>query len=217
MPTAFPISNGMDHNAPIRRLDFYENSPGGKTLRTLTLNDLTFWATDAFVAVILILYVLHFIEGGSASHFGLAFLTYKGVAALLSIPVGRYFDKHRGYVDEVWGLAIAGFIYGTCYMLLSFSTQLWQLYGLMFILGAASTINLLSWRTLFYNTIKKEEYTETVGNYQAIMFVGQGLALALGGIVGDTFGFDRVVFFGGLVIFLGGFLPLSIKYIFTKK
>jgi MFS family permease len=207
----------MEHGHPARRLDFYTDSARGKTLRTLTLSDLSFWATDAFVAIVLVLFIIQNIEGGSATHVGLAYLLYKGIAAALSIPAGRFFDRHKGKIDEVWGLAVSSFAYGAGYVLLSFSNELWELYAVMAVLGAMSTINLLSWRTLFFNGIDKAEYTETVGTYQTIMFVGQGFALALGGFAGDTFGFQTVVFFGGIVIFFGGFLPLTIKYLFRKR
>jgi predicted MFS family arabinose efflux permease len=199
------------------RLDFYQDSKKGKMLRALTLNDVTFWATDAFIAVVLSLFVIGHIDGGSATHVGLGYLMYKGVAALLSIPIGRFFDKHRGHLDEVWGLAIANFVYGAAYIYLSFATQLWQLYLVMFILGCMSTVNLLSWRTLFFNTISKDEYTETVGTYQTMVFLCQGIALALGGLVGDNFGFDVVVLFGGIVIFCGGILPISIRYLVRRS
>lgn len=199
------------------KADFYQDTTRGKIIRTLTLSDLSFWAVDAFVTVVLVLFVIQFIEGGSATHAGLAFLTYKGIAALLSIPVGRFFDTHKGHLDEVWGLAVAAFVYGGSYMLLAFSTQLWQLYAVMVVMGLMSTVNLLSWRTLFYNSIHKDVYTETVGTYQTIVFLGQGVALAMGGIVGDTFGFNTVVFYGGLIITLGGFLPLSLRYFIHKS
>ncbi len=198
------------------KADFYQDNSRGKIIRTLTLSDLSFWAVDAFVAVILVLFVIQFIDGGSATHAGLAFLAYKGVAALLSIPIGRFFDTHKGHIDEVWGLATASFVYGGAYMLLAFATELWQLYTVMVVMGCMSTVNLLSWRTLFYNSIHKGSYTETVGTYQTVVFLGQGVALAMGGIVGDTFGFNTVVFYGGLIITLGGFLPLSIRYFIPK-
>lgn len=200
-----------------KKIDFYENTSKGRLLRALTLNDLSYWATDAFIGVVLILYALQFIEGANATHFGLALLLYKAVGAILSIPVGRFYDKHKGYLDEVWGLALASFGAGLVYILLSFSTQLWHLYAAMFALGFLSIVNINSWRTLFYGHVEKSEYSETIGTYQAIQSFGEGLAIALGGFFGDTFGFDKVVFFGGLIIMFGGFIPLSIKYIFAKK
>lgn len=199
------------------KLDFYQDSSRGRLLRALTLNDLSYWATNSFIGVVLILYVLQFIGGASATHFGLAFLVYKAVGAVLSIPVGRFYDKHKGYIDEVWGLAISSFGAGGIYIALSFATELWHLYVAMAFLGFVAIININSWRTLFYNNISKDEYSETVGTYQAIQSFGEGLALALGGFFGDAFGFDTVVFYGGIIIMLGGFIPLSIKYIFSPK
>jgi MFS family permease len=206
-------------HTPLHRekLDFYQSSPRGKILRALTLSDMSYWAVDDLIAVILALFVVQFIEGGSATHLGLAFLAYKTVNAALSIPIGRFFDQRKGHVDEIKGLAFASFASGFVYMALSFGTQVWHLYASMIILGFLGTINLNSWRVLFYNNIKKEEYGETVGIYQAMMSIAGGLALALGGFFGDTFGFDVVVFYGGLVIALGGFVPLSIRYFVAKK
>lgn len=199
------------------RLDFYQNSKRGKLLRAMTLTDISFWGTHSFISVILILYVLQFIEGGSATHLGLAFLVFKATSAVFSIPIGRFFDKHKGHIDELWGLVFANFSTGIIYILLSFSTQLWQLYTSLFILGFLYVLNLTSWRVLFYNNIKKEEYGETVGAYQAVYSIGEGLALALGGFFGDTFGFDKVVLIGGIVIMFGSFIPLYVKAFVSSK
>ncbi len=183
----------------------------------MTMSDIFFWGSDAFIGVILILFVLNFIDGGSATHLGLAFLLYKAVAAVISIPVGRFFDKHPGYLDELWGLAMASFLAGMVYISLSFASELWQLYSAMFLLGITSVIQVLSWRTLFYNNIEHAEYSQTIGIYQAIFSFFQGVAIALGGFVGDTFGFSTAVFAGGVVIALGGLFPLSIRYLFAKR
>lgn len=200
-----------------KRIDFYQNSKRGKILRAMTLNDITYWGSDSFIFVIFALYVVEFIPGGSATHVGLSWFVYEGTKALLSIPVGQFFDKHKGYIDEIWGLTIASFLAGTTYMLLSQATQLWQLYVAMLVLGFFATINLTSWRVLFYNNIDKGEYGETVGIYQTLMSIGTALAVALGGIVGDRFGFDVVVLLGGFIIFVGGFVPLFVKQFFKKR
>jgi MFS family permease len=199
------------------KLDKLPETNRSKIIQVMTLNDITYWATDAFVGVILILFVLQFIQGGSATHFGLAFLVYKGASALLSIPIGRFFDKHKGHIDELWALVGTSVASGSVYMSLSFANELWHLYLAMAALGVVSTVNLIAWRTLFYSNIEAGEYGRTIGIYQAFMSMGQGLALALGGFVGDRFGFDTVVFYGGAVIALGGFLPLTIKRWVTRS
>lgn len=206
----------MDFGGGKHKVDFYQNSPRGKVLRAMTLNDITYWGADAFIVVIFALYVVNFIEGGSATHVGFAFFVYNLMRALLSIPVGQFFDRHRGYVDEVWGLAITSFAAGSVYMLLSQASQLWHLYAAMLALGFISAVNLTSWKVLFYNNIEKKEYGQTVGIYQTAVAVAYSLAAALGGIVGDRFGFDIVILLGGIVMFIGGFVPLTMNRYFKK-
>lgn len=183
----------------------------------MTLSDISFWGTYSFISVIIALFVVEFIEGGSATHLGLSSMVYSAIAAILSIPIGRFFDKHKGYLDEVWGLSFASAATGVVYIWLSFATDLWQLYLAMALLGAVSVINTTSWRILFFNNIDKKEYGETVGIYQTLMSIGEGMALALGGIMGDIFGFEKVVFYGGVVILFGSLIPIGIKSLFKKR
>ena len=207
----------MDFFDPKHRLDFYQNSKRGNILRALTMNDITYWGSNSFIAVIFALFVIEFVDGGSATHVGLALMIYSGISAGMSIPVGRFFDLHKGYLDEIWGLSLASFVGGAIYIMLSFSTELWHLYVAMTIFGLVSAVNLTSWRIVFYNNIDKDEYGETVGIYQTIFSIGEGAALALGGFMGERFGFDVVVFWGGVVMILGGFLPLMLREYFTLK
>lgn len=199
------------------RLDFYQNSKRGKILRAMTINDISYWASDAFVMIIFALFVVNFIEGGTASHVGFAVFGYFVVRALVSIPVGQFFDSHKGYLDELYGLALTSFTAGTLYMLLSQSTQLWQLYVAMVLLGFISAVNLTSWRVLFYNNIEKKEYGQTVGIYQTATAISYAFAGALGGVIGEFFGFDTVLFFGGLAMFCGGFVPLVLRQYFQQR
>jgi MFS family permease len=199
------------------QLEFYKDSSKGRVLRAMTLSDISYWGADAFIGVIIVLFAIQFIHGGSATHVGLAYFLYRAVAAIASIPIGRFYDKHPGYLDEVWGLASASFLAGAVYIGLSFSTELWQLYLAMFLLGLTNVMDLLSWSKLFYHNIEKKDYGQTVGVYRAILSICQGAAVALGGLVGDSLGFDKVVFFGGIVVAFGAFFPLSIRYVFVKK
>lgn len=199
------------------KLDFYQNSKRGKILRAMTINDISYWASDAFVMIIFALFVVNFIEGGTASHVGFAAFGYFVVRALASIPVGQFFDSHKGHLDELYGLALTSFTAGTLYMLLSQSSELWQLYLVMVLLGFVSAVNLTSWRVLFYNNIDKKEYGQTVGIYQTATAISYALAGALGGVIGEFFGFDTVLLFGGLVMFCGGLIPLMLRQHFQRR
>lgn len=198
------------------RINFYRGTRRGKILRALTASDISFWGTDAFISVIFVLYAIQFIPGGSATHIGFALLGNRLINALFSIPIGKVFDRYKGHLDELWSLALASFLTGALYMWLSFATSLWQLYSVMLVLGFLSAVNLAAWRVTFYSNIGKNEYGQTVGIYQTLISISQGLAVALGGYMGDTIGFDKVVFLGGLIIAIGGLFPVAIMRFYPK-
>lgn len=183
-------------------------------VRTLTANDVTFWGADAFISVALALFVVSSIEGATILNVGLALMIYRVVGAFSAIPIGRWFDRHHGYLDEVWGLSFACIAAGFTYILISFSTQIWQLYLAMFFLGIFATINVSSWRILFYSNINKGQFGQTIGVYQMMYSLGIGLFLAIGGFTGERFGYDMVLMLGGFLMMFGSLLPLLIRAYF---
>ncbi|MEX0912967.1 MAG: MFS transporter [Candidatus Paceibacterota bacterium] len=185
-------------------------------VRILTGNDIIFWGADAFISVAIALFVVTFIEGATILNVGIALMIHRVVNAIASVPVGRFFDKHKGYLDEILGLTLACFASGFFYMLLSFSTQIWQLYLVMLFLGICSAINLSSWRIIFYSHINQEQIGQTLGVYQMLYSLGIGLFLAIGGFTGERYGFDRVLLIGGLLMMLGSTLPILIRHYFVE-
>lgn len=186
-------------------------------VKMLTANDIIFWGSDAFISVALALFVVSFIEGATVLNVGIALMIYRVANALSALPIGRFFDRHRGLLDEVTGLSVACFSTGVLYVLLSFSTHVWQLYVAMLGLGFFTAVNLTSWRILFYSHINQEQMGQTMGVYQMMYSLGVSLFLALGGFAGERFGFDRVLLFGGLVMMIGSALPFLIRGYFTGK
>jgi len=180
-------------------------------IKILTANDVTVWGADAFISVALALFVVSYIEGATVLNVGVALMIHRVVGAMASVPIGRWFDKHKGYIDEVYGLALACMAAGFMYILLSFSTQIWQLYVAMFFLGIITVTNFASWRILFYSNIEKGQLGQTVGVYQMLYSFGIGLFLAVGGFAGEKFGYQFVLMMGGVVMVFGSLLPLMIR------
>ena len=144
-------------------------------------------------------------------------MIHRVMGALAAIPVGKWFDSQKGYLDEVTGLSFACLVAGFCYILLSFSTQIWQFYLIMFFLGITAMVNLASWRILFYNNIGKKQFGQTIGVYQMLFSLGIGLFLAVGGFAGDRYGYDTVLMLGGIMMTFGSLLPLMIRGYFEPK
>lgn len=186
-------------------------------VRTLTANDIIFWGADAFILVALALFVVDHIVGATILNVGVAYMIHRVTGAISSLAIGRYFDRHKGYLDEVLGLSLACLAAGFAYVLLSFSTEVWQLYVIMMFLGLFATVNLTSWRILFYGHILKSSFGATLGTYQMLFSLGIGLFMALGGFVGERYGYDRVLLLGGLMMIIGSALPMLIRNYFVKK
>jgi MFS family permease len=201
--------------SPQRRIQFYSKGAKGFLLRILTIDDVSFWGAEALVNVVLALFIVTQIRGAGAIEVGFALTIRQLVLAAMSIPMGRILDRHKGLLDELYFLSLSGLLSGLSYFLLSFSGQIWQLYVLMGIVGAAHAINIAAWRTLFYSSIDQNERGETIGAYQTIMSVAGALLVGIGGILAENFGYRVIILIIAGMTTLGGFLPLLLKKVVT--
>lgn len=186
-------------------------------IRILTANDVTFWGADALITVVLALFIVSSIKDATVLNVGVAFMINRAIGALAAIPLGRWFDKHKGYLDEVTAVAIACFLTGALYLTLSFVVYVWQLYVVMFFLGISYAVDLSAWRILFYSHIHKDGFGQTIGMYQTIYSLGIALFMVLGGFAGERLGYDNVLRIGGLLMVVGSSLPLLIRTYVRSK
>lgn len=196
---------------------FYKQTKRGYILRILALDDVSFWGAERLISVIFALFIVNNIAGGSAAAVGIALMIRQLVVAFLSVPVGRLLDKHKGYIDEVYFLAFSGLLAGSAYILFGFADHLWQVYVLMGVIGIAHTLNLDTWRVLFYGLIQKNEQGETTGIYQTIMSISGALVFALGGLFADIYGYPTIIWIGAVMTMIAGIIPLLIKRLVPDK
>lgn len=173
-------------------------------LSALTLNDSLFWSADVFVGIIFALFVTQTL-GGSAIDVGLMFGLYRIVRAITAIPIGRYFDEHRGHFDEYYALMLVGLGVGLVYVLLSFSTELWHAYLGMVLIGVGHVIENLSWKVLFYSNVPEEAEGQINGIYEVISQLMYAAAMVIAGFVGEIFGFEWTLMFAGFITILSSF------------
>ena len=202
---------------PYADFDTTTHTKQGSIARALTLNDIFFWGGISFVGVVITLFIVTFIEGATVEHVGIAFMIRLLARAIFALPVGRFFDKYKGYADEIWALSFAASIFGLLHVVLGFSTEIWQLYSIMFFLGVLEAVDSSSWRILFYGNISRTFLGKINGVYDMFYSVGSALCLVLGGYVAASIGYDKTVIVGGLFIMVGGFLPLLIRGYLSKK
>ena len=180
-------------------------------LSALTYNDAAFWGADAFVAVVFALYITQNIEGGSAIHVGLVFGLYRAVRAFLSVPIGRFLDKRKGHIDEYYMLFLSGLMVGLTYLALFFSTELWHVYLGMLFIGIGHSLDVNSWRILFYGNVPDDRAGEVNGIYETIMQIVYGLAIIIAGFVGEIFGFEWTLFWAGIATLSSSLILIFVR------
>jgi len=185
-------------------------SKNSTLLSALTFNDAAFWGADVFVGVIFALYVTQNL-GGTAIDVGLMFGLYRAVRAFCAIPIGKYLDKIKGHVDEYYTLLFASFLVGAAYICLFFVTELWQVYLGMIVIGIGHSLDIGSWKVLFYGNIPKGSEGEIIGVYTTVMSIIYGLVTIVAGFVGETFGFEWTLLFAGIATICSGLIMFSIK------
>lgn len=181
-----------------------------KVLSVLTLSDFSTWSSANLTGVIFTLFALEHIQGSTITDVGLSSLVFLGVSALLNIPLGKYLDSLKGYLDENYVLVASSVVRGVALILLSFSTALWQLYLLQAVLGVARSMNYVSWRVLFSKFLDPKHVAEQWSVYDSIIAIGLGVAALIGGYLGDHFPFSYVIFIAGVITIIGGVFPLFI-------
>lgn len=196
------------HLRPIHLFKFTKYS---NIAEALTLNDVLYWTGDTFISVVLALFVTQYIDGATASSVGLAYMIYRLASSLTTVPIGKLFDKYKGYKDETWALFLVSFLAGFTYIGLSFATQLWHLFLAMAILGIARSFDINSWKLLFYSHLEKDRKGRTIGTYDALYGIAMGTMAALSGFIGDIYGFRNVILIAGFIALLSGIPVLSIK------
>lgn len=196
--------------------EFFTHTDRGHAQRTLTGLDISNAGGRGYVTVIIALFVIQYIEGGSATHLGLAVGLSTVVAAISSPAIGRWLDQKKGYLDELWTLFWGALIFGVTYIFLAFATEVWHLYLGLVVIGIARSFYDIAWRVLFYNSIKKRDFGETVGLYQTFHWVGEAILLGLAGVLGEMFGFQNALIIAGMIFLLGALFPLNIRYVYAR-
>jgi len=179
-------------------------------IKALTLSDFSVWPSSSMIAVIYTLFVLDQINGATVFHAGVSSMIFILVSAFVNIPIGRFMDGIKGYIDETYMLAASSFIRGISIILMAFSTEIWQIYLLQSFLGIARSMNLTAWRVIFNKFLEDKNKAEQWSMYDTVIAVGLATATLIGGYLGITIPYSYIVFIGGVTTLIGGIFPLLV-------
>jgi MFS family permease len=181
-----------------------------KVLRALTLSDFATWSGMSLINIVFTLFVIDKIEGASVTEAGIATMIFLSTAAIFNIPFGRFVDKHKGYMDETYLLALSSLIRGIALILTAMCTTILPLYLLQFVLGFAKAMNYTSWRVLFSKFLNPNNAGVQWGVYETIISIGLGITALIGGVLGDYIDYSYIITIAGILSLIGTVFPFTV-------
>lgn len=185
--------------------------PSVRALVALTAHDISFWGPYDMVTLVLSLFIVGEISGGSAGVAGVALFLYKFSSMATSIPLGWLLDLLPGLNDEKVGLLFSSLLTGYGYLALGLSSTVTHVIGIMVLLGLARSLNLNTWRKLFNRSLDSRHLAKQFAAYDTVFSLGTSLMAVVAGFVSDQLGVRVVIVVAGIVVMFGGTLPIFLK------
>lgn len=187
-------------------------------IKFLIISDFAILTGFSFVAPIFAVFVLQNIEGGGLETVGFAISIQVFAKALLEYPIAHHLDKKRGDMDEFYCMIIGSF--AICIIPLLYLTikTPGQLYAVQFIYGISTAMAYPSWMSLFTRHAEKEHEGSQWALYATATGLGTAISAALGGMIGEKYGFTAVFWLVflmsviGAVSLFGIYKPLKLRH-----
>jgi len=181
-------------------------------IKILISSDFFIVAGFGFLGPIFAIFMSDKIQGGSLEAVGFAAAIFGLTKALFTIPVARALDMRKGEKDDFWAMLVGSLASGIVPFLYIFSTSIWQIYALQVVYGIGAAFSYTAWEAIFTRHVDKEDVAVEWSLYETMTSLSGAVAAAIGGMIAQSFGFQWLFLFSGIVITLGsGLLMLIAK------
>ena len=148
---------------------------------------------DGFLSPIFALFITQRIVGGSVATVGFAVATYWLVKSVIQLPIARFLDMTDGERDDYLAMIIGGVLFVVTPLLYLIVSKPLELYAVQALQALAGSLYVVPWNSIFTRHVDKFRIGfEWSLNSSALGF-GIMATSALGGFLGDRFGFDLVI------------------------
>ncbi|MDP3057707.1 MAG: MFS transporter [bacterium] len=181
-----------------------------KIIKYLTVADFALLSGFSLIAPIFAIFILNNIKGGNMEVVGFATAINVLVRAVLQLPIAKYLDKKRGDLDEYYFTIISTVLLAATPLLyLKISTPV-ELYAVQIIYAIGFAMNYPAWMSLFTRHAEREREGSQWAIYSAVTGVGAAAAAAIGGVIGERYGFPALFWLVFFVTMLGAISLLKI-------
>lgn len=175
--------------------------------------ELFFVSIFALVGPFISVFITQQISGGTVAAVGIALMIFLVTKSVLQIPLSRAVDgaSSENFVSAM--LAGGYAVISLCPLVLAFSASVWHVYLAQFFCGLGSALTYPSWNDLFTHHIDKEQTSFEWSVYDTVIGLGGAAAALVGGFLIDSWGFQSVYLWVGIIILISSFLP----FVFYKN
>lgn len=158
--------------------------------------------STGFFLPIFAVFITDFINGATLSTVGFALALYAIAKSCVQIPLAKFLDSNRGESDDYYVLMIgaaAAVLYPFGLLVVS---EVWHLYLIEILVGLGDAALMAAYYSLFARHVDKgsegfEWSLFSVGTQTMSLAIGA----AIGGMLGDAFGFKMLFLLSGIVNF----------------
>lgn len=181
-----------------------------KIIIFLTASDVFTWSLMVVISSLTGLYLnerLGFSDSEAIRIVGVGIAIYSMMNGLLQIPVGIAIDRFKGIKDEIALLFLGNTLMGLPLLLYPTIQSEHTFYLLQAVIGAGTSVNLVSWRKLFAKNVDEDHEGLQYGAYETVMSVSIAAFSIVAGLIASLSSryFDFVVVGIGITMILSSF------------
>jgi len=189
-----------------------------KSILFLTLSDVFVWGIYSVTVPLEGIYLSLKFGEKSIEYVTLGLCIYFIIRAILPIPIGRFVDKTKKDLDEIFSLGFGSTLIGLSFIIFPFITSPIQYFFLTALAGTGTAFNLIGWRKLFAKNLDPGREGMEYASYETLMSLCTAVICLLGGTFSNVnHDLFRVFFFiVGSVTMIGGIL-MAVSILKTKR
>lgn len=185
-------------------------------IKLLIIADFFVFSGFGLVNPIFAIFIKEDLIGGSIAAAGIASMIYLVTKAILQLPLARWSDKEPANVREFWTLVIGYFIVALVpFLYLTISTVA-GLYWVQFLYGIGAALAYPGFMAIFTKFADHDRAAFSWSVYSTSVILGMAATAAIGGWVGEAFGFKILLSVVGVFTFLGFFATVGLALFYEQ-
>lgn len=185
-------------------------------IKLLIIADFFVFSGFGLVNPIFAIFIKEDLIGGSIAAAGIASMIYLVTKAILQLPLARWSDKEPANVREFWTLIIGYFMVALVPFLYLTISTVSGLYWVQFLYGIGAALAYPGFMAIFTKFADHDRAASSWSVYSTSVILGMAATAAIGGWVGEAFGFKILLSIVGAFSFLGFFATAGLALFYEQ-